>query len=1427
MSFSFKYAILFWVALYPVSLLPAQSASGQHDTRGRFEIFQLPGNRTGWESENNVQCIVQDSLGFLWFGTANGLIRYDGQSYVTYRHNPADANSLASSYIESITIDSKGRLWLGHFNLTGDRGGMTLFDPLKESFTQFYPEPDNPNSLSEPRVSAIVEDRKGYIWIATFAGLDRYDPKTGTFKHFRHDPNDPTSLSYDIVRALYIDKQGTLWAGCGFPWDNTDYLPNETKRGGLNKYNPNTESFTRYMHEPGDPTSLADNRVRAILEDSKGNFWIGTMGNGLQQLDRQTGRVTRFSYDPAHPDRLSRPYLRNVPVSEQALSQVTFIHEDYSGRIWIGAFNGGLNIYDPATGKMEHFEQALNPGLLPSDFIWNIGQTRDGVHWIACGVGGGVVLKVQAEQDLFPYYSSSDLQEEREYIVGITEDRKGRLWLGSNGGSSPLTRFDRKTGAAHHFRYDPSSSSFPASQVFSLLTDREGYIWAGTEKGIFRFHPDNGLVRHYEHNPEDKSGLSCSTIEIMIEDRKGYIWAGTWGGGLERIDPKSGQIRHYRHDPSDPGSIGGSYVVGLLEDKNGNIWLAGAEPIDSTSVRRFIERLDPETGQIQRYKPKGPIHQPGLQLVELNDYIWYTAFPNGLHRLNKYTGEVTEFNPSEENEECSQRIISLVKGKDGRLWMTTWNNILCFDPIKETFFIYTRAHGLRSLVLAERSYYITPSGEHIVGGQGGLHTFFPEQLVESRNNKPPDVRITGFFLNNELVHAGETSLLKQPVWETGSIRLAHDQNTFAFNISCFDFSNPIGNQLEFQLEPYDPNWRTDHRDGQVAYFNVPPGEYTFRVRGANSRGVWGNEVSEMQIVILPPWWATWWAYTLYALFAFGIIYAIYHFLLKRQLAAAETARLQELDSVKTKLYTNITHEFRTPLTVISGMADQILEQPENHLQEGITMIKRNSNRLLNLVNQMLDLSKLESGKMHLHLQQGDVVNYLKYLVESFHSFAESKGIQIHFLSDLDALTMDYDPERLQQVISNLLSNAVKFTPANGNVYLSVNTAAPKDEQGAEYLQVKVRDTGIGIPEEQLHNIFDRFYQADDGHTRHSEGSGIGLSLTQELVKLMGGDIQARSQQGNGAEFTIRLPIHTNAELMPAPVPVNPLTNQNAGLLTSQPATLPENREAGSLLHAPAILLAEDNPDVVAYLASCLADEYQLAVARDGQEAIDIATEQIPDLVITDVMMPQKDGFEVCRTLRSDPRTSHIPIIMLTAKADVESKLEGLEQGADAYLAKPFHKKELLLRIRKLLELRQQLQQHYQEVAGLQHETSQVKDIPPVPESEDRFVLEARRIVEEHLDDGSFDVEQLCREMAMSHSQLHRKLSALTGFSATKFIRYLRLNKAKELLQNPALSITAIAYDTGFNDPSYFGRVFRQEFGATPQEWREKEVVPAV
>lgn len=523
----------------------------------------------------------------------------------------------------------------------------------------------------------------------------------------------------------------------------------------------------------------------------------------------------------------------------------------------------------------------------------------------------------------------------------------------------------------------------------------------------------------------------------------------------------------------------------------------------------------------------------------------------------------------------------------------------------------------------------------------------------------------------------------------------------------------------------------------------------------------------------------------------------------------EARQLVELEAAKSRLYTNITHEFRTPLTVISGMADQIAQDPKKWLDEGVEMIHRNSTRLLQLVNQMLGLSKLESGEMPSNLQQSDMLVFLKYILRGIHSQAESKGIEIHFSAEVEELIMDFDKEKIQQIMVNLLSNAIKFTPVGGSVFVDIKT---RYEEEQEWMQIIVKDTGIGISAENLPHIFNRFYQVDDTNTRTGDGSGIGLALVYELVQWMKGEIIVKSEPGTGTEFTILLPVTHEAAM-------EDFEEQIEERISKHEVNFEELKEASEGMDKPRILLIEDNQDVVTYIVSCLFQQYEIEVATDGLQGIEKALNDIPDLIISDVMMPEKDGFEVCNTLKKDLKTSHIPIILLTARADIESRLEGLEQGADAYLAKPFHKKELSLRISKLLESRESLRQYYLSQLSKTDTEALVQNLSVYQRAENEFLEKLGAIVEENLENPDFNVEAFCKETAMSHSQLHRKLMALTAISPNRFIRKIRLKKACDLLKNSSLNISEIAYNTGFNDPAYFSRLFKQEFDTTPLDWR--------
>lgn len=709
------------------------------------------------------------------------------------------------------------------------------------------------------------------------------------------------------------------------------------------------------------------------------------------------------------------------------------------------------------------------------------------------------------------------------------------------------------------------------------------------------------------------------------------------------------------------------------------------------------------------------------------------------------------------------------------------------------------------------------------GTSRGLVTVNPNFFQEQKAPFKPGIHSFKTYTLND---PNEPSMNYNFLNKTSNkLQLSHRDKIIEIAIS--DLSWDLTNQYkyEYKLSGFNRQWTSLEKDKIMSFSNLDPGNYSLWVRRKTLSQDLSAEEQLIAFRVLPPWWQSWWAYAIYVLSGLATIYGLYRFQLHRQFQKQETENLKALDAFKNELYTNITHEFRTPLTVINGMIDQI----KGH-EKARKLIKRNSLSLLNLVNQILDLRRMELGKLQLELVQADVIPYLQYIMESYATMGELKGIQLHFIPKERILFMDFDQEKLLRIVSNLLSNAIKYTPDGGQVYFIVDKSKMEQKTGqvVDALNLSVSDTGMGIPKEQQAYIFDRFYQVKPSTNKDAkkyayrkpgeEGSGIGLALTRDLVSLMKGIIAVKSKPGEGSTFTVSLPINCTAPKASFDQQVienyGTLHYDRAELL-SEPTILANTSLLKGEKTKLSLLIIEDNKDVQEYLNTLLETEYHLSFAANGADGIDMAIQHIPDLIISDVMMPLKNGFEVCDTLKQDDRTSHIPIILLTAKSSDDSRIEGLTRGADAYLAKPFNEKELFVRLEKLAELRQRLQQRYQHFAP--QNTSDQPKASNGFEKEDAFIKKLKKVVEKHLGDSAFGANQLCEAIGMSRSQLHLKIKALTGVSTSIFIRNIRLQKAKDLLQKGGLNVSQVAYDVGFNSPTYFSTKFSEAFGMQPSE----------
>jgi signal transduction histidine kinase/DNA-binding response OmpR family regulator/ligand-binding sensor domain-containing protein len=1351
---------------------------------GQFKYETL--TNTDGLSQGFIWDILQCRDGFMWITTKAGLNRYDGYSFKVYNHNAFDPYSISHNMTWYLYEDSKGRIWVGSDN------GLNIFDKKKEMFHRLFHDPKNPNSLSgnvaDEQITEMADGRflvntsHDFFDVITISD-DFFKNKQGLKIEHIKKPKNSLNLLSSYNELVYTDNKKRTWYKCD---------------GKLYRFNLKSNQF-----ESQNVESLGGNQIQ-IFEDGTvclnseyisfldGNEIYHVFDKPIIELDRKTillddkrrlwksksnGRILEIFDINKWEKGITLNSERCKILYDSSNVGIFKMFRDRSGLIWLGSNGYGLRKYSFEHEKFTHLAHNYS------------------IRKIIPSVNGNVFIRVWTKGGNYQLDPNGNMiVNQWDIIDGSDNDyfisKDDHLWLTKVNKETQIKeiqQINHSTKQSKTYKVD-FRGNYSNSQ--HLIEDKNGIIWFGGQCVFGIFDPKSGGFREFNFNSYLDQKLPTNTIvTASYQDKTGYVWMGTQEGfakiEIKDVFDSKPKITWYKNDPKDKLSLNTNHVSTFLED-----------PID-------------------------------------NGLLWIGTKGGGLNLMEKATGKIKHVTTNEGL--CDNTVYGILSDESGNIWGSTNSGLFCILAGKDrkgSFEIrhFTEAAGLQAAEFNTNAYAKLPNGDLAFGGVNGLNIFNPKEIL--LDSFTPNIFITKLIVGNQVVkNNDETDILTQSIEFTPSITLNHKQDVFTLEFSSLDFRAPDQIKYRYRLVGIDEDWIESGNRRNVSYSHLPAGTYTFKIQGSNSLGIWNDKVRELTITILPPWYASWYAYLLYAMLLGLGIWAYYRYKLEQNKMATqlqfeqnETNRIKELDKVKTDLYTNITHEFRTPLTVILGMVQQIRRSATDHIDNGLDMIERNGNNLLRLVNEMLDLSKLEAGKMELNLVQGDVINFIRYIIESFHSVAESQDKKMHYLSSIDTMYARYDEEKMRQIVSNLLSNALKFTSKKGDIYLSIS------QDNKNQLCIKVKDTGSGIPESQQHHIFDRFYQADSTHTRHAEGTGIGLALTKELVQLMNGQISVKSPptgSKKGTEFTVILPLEIVTDYVeetsikePAMIVKSQVDDKrHSRHIDFQNQTSPDKE---------LILLVEDNADVVAYTASCLKD-YRLAVGKDGQEGLDMARDLVPDLIITDVMMPFMDGFEMTQNLRLDERTSHIPIIMLTAKADLDSKLEGIEYGAEVYLEKPFNVDELLLRVRKLLDQRIILQKAYATKLGLSTISDEIKDKEDepsyddivVPQLENEFVKKVTLEIEAQLSNESFGVEQLANNLFMSYSQVQRKLNAIIGISPNQFIRQIRLQKAKDLLSTTDDTILNISTKCGFNDPSYFAKVFKQAFGLNPQEWRNK------
>ncbi|QCR25098.1 hybrid sensor histidine kinase/response regulator transcription factor [Pontibacter sp. SGAir0037] len=1348
-------------------------------------------------SNNQVKCFLKDSRGFLWVGTASGLNRYDGYKFKVFRYDSNDSSSVISNNIIKLFEGPEGEIWV----LTSE--GFSVYNPKTESFSRHNNAYIKRYALPDANIEDIVKDKDDNYWfISTGQGITKYNAKTKRSINIKNTFSGKSSISTNYVSALGITSKGEVWIihsngilekldretlkvlerndkiytnynqqlqTYALTIDSDDdlwvYLPGAG--GGVFLYEQNHKQLS-HIHKGSTPLKLNNDIVRGVVEGAKGKIWIGTDHGGINIIHKKASSVEYVLHN-------------NEVKNSLAHNSIYTLYKDGEGIIWIGTFKKGLNFFHQNIIKFQHLAH----------------QTSD--------------------KSSLPY----------DDVNAFVEDEKGNLWIGTNGNG--LLYMDRASGAYTRYTHEPGNpNSLSSDIVVSLLIDKKQQLWIGTYMGgLNRF--DGKTFTHYQNDLKKKHSLADDNVWELFEDSKGNLWAGTLHGGLELYDP---QLDGFRHSMVGSGeySVHCNYITSLAEDRHGNLWVGGGYGIDV--INKYTGKSFYFSHDAKQAGSLVSNHVMSIYRDSKNN-VWIGT-TEGLDLYNEKDNTFRHFTIKDGLP--NNTVVSILEDSKHNLWVSTLNGLshVVVDRVGGDALAYTvqfrnydELDGLQGKAFNENAAFKTSKGELLFGGASGLNIIHPHQIV--KNEVVPRVVFTDLQLFNKSIGIGKEVngkvKLEKSLFDTESITLEHNENVFSIEFAALNFFHSEKNIYKYKLEGFDKDWHTsDSQNRRVTYTNLDPGEYQFKVLASNNDGVWNTEGATLTIVVLAPFWQTTTAYVLYVLVAVALLVAVrkaelkkakVKFLLEQERREAQQTR--ELNLMKIKFFTNISHEFRTPLSLILSPLEKLLSISENtEQQKQLQMMNRNAKRLLNLVNQLLDFRKLEVEDVNLSLSEGNIVKFIKESVNSFSDLSEKKNISLVFHANIDRLQAYFDMDKLEKILFNLLSNAFKFTPEKGSISVNLNCYDnDSSSEGLKLIEIKVQDTGIGIPKNLHERVFERFFRNDVPSNLVNQGSGIGLAITTEFVKIHGGIIKVDSEPGKGSCFTVTIPVREIAASLEA-IEADEAATDTAESERDEFGLTGARKQAtvANLNSKPIVLIVEDNEDFRFYLKDNLGTHFTIVEAQNGKEGWQKALSCMPDLIVSDLMMPELNGIELCEKVKGDSRTSHIPFVLLTAHSGEEQKLKGLNIGANDYVTKPFSFELLLSRIRNLITQRQMLQKVLEKKISVQ--TSEVE----IVSLDDKLIQKAIKVVEDNLANPDFSVEMLSKELAMSRVHLYKKVLSLTGSSPVEFIRKIRLQHAAQLLEKSQLTVAEVAYKVGFNNRKYFTKYFKEEYKVLPSLYAE-------
>ncbi|MCB9286504.1 MAG: response regulator [Lewinellaceae bacterium] len=1318
---------------------------------------------------SDVLDIVQGPYGFIWIATTNGLCRYDGFNLVTYRHSNSEIYSLSGNRTLSLCFTADSLM------LVGTEGcGLNIYRTEDDNFKPYKHAPDQDNTISSNVVFEIFQSESGQIWLGTDHGFDELILEGGnvSFKNIvfgdlvvkQISEIDPNVLWLATNQGIYEYDIRSGQYKVLFP----DLIFTVVLR--LNESEVLLGSYSGLFLWNGKELKLVNSSpVLSMAKDSENNLWVGTNGEGLLKMKIPSFQSIRFESNKSNPASLSHNELHSL-------------YLDRSGMLWIGTLGGGVNKLNLRAKKFELYQNApWQENSISSDQVITFYEDENRLLWIGLR-GGGINVLDRKTSKMRHLNQSEDDRLHKANVSSFFKDRNGRLWIGTWHGLYILDQNDQVTilnGKTIEYEV-----LLPGISVEKIIEDYDGHLWLSTTNGLVEYVPGaggfyKGDFVHYYHDKFNPNTLSDNFIrDIYAEpepiDGAKVIWVGT-RNGLNRMSfRRSGvMITRIFHDPADRTSLPGNFISVIHRDHKGNLWI-------SALGGGLCKMLKGRNGKVK------------------TKFQW----------INNESGLL------------NRDVETLLEDDQGRFWLGG-HGITRFDPENNEWKYYDVSDGLQSNSFKVWSAYKNAKGEMIFGGTDGFNIFHPDSIAD--NPVVPKLVFTGFKVSNHELKAGRKfrgrKLLDKNIVVTRKITLPYSMNNISIHFSALHFTSPAKNQYRFKLEGADNNWSLS--SGVSAYSNytyLKPGDYRFIVYASNNDNVWNKEPIQLDIKILPPLWRTTSAYVFYVFVFLGLLYLYKEFSIiqaneknKLVLERIKRKQIEEVNDIKLQFFTNVSHELRTPLSLISAPIEELKESKGLSAQaaEKINLIYNNLIRITRIVDEILDFRKFDKQNMKLEAAEGDVIRFIKEVSLFFNELAGKKSINYTFQSDNPEVFLWFDRDQLEKVLFNLLSNAFKYTPEGGTVSISC-TLGP----GQEQLIVTVFNSGPEIPEEDVGHLFDRFYQS---RTLKSKGTGIGLSIARSVIEQHKGGIWVENIAGNGVQFSFSLLLgrdHLSDEDI-----IEGFKNSEDISIYQKSAQIndgaPIETEAADHKNPFRLLVVEDNTELRNYLVNSLQRIYKVDQASNGEEAYSQALADPPDLILSDVMMPKMDGIALCSKLKSNAVTSHIPVILLTARTSLMHKISSFETGADEYITKPFSYKLLLARIENLLESRENLKQLFRSKLSLEPSAVTVTSL------DEKLLKRCIDVVEQYMDDSELNVEKMCHEIGLSRPQLYRKLKSLTGLSINQFIRTIRLKRAAQLLSQDNSSIKEIMFQVGFSNSSYFTRAFKEEFNCTPTEYGDR------